>query len=529
MKVHNFLEKSVLDFSDNIAVVHHDRKITYRELHDFSGRVASFLNELPLEQGSRIALLWDNSIEYVPLFFATFKAGYVLVPLDTSLRPETISSQITDCGAKALFIQSKHLGSLQKIIGATSTLSYIFSDKTVPTKDPSIQTELLGNILERPLVPARPNESPEDFKFDSSCASDALAAIFYTSGSTGISKGVMLSHRNLISNTVATVAYLELTSSDRIMVILPYYYIYGNSLLLTHVAVGGTQVIDNRFMYPEVVLDTMEQECVTGFSGVPSTFMILLNKSSFASRDLPDLRYFTQAGGAMSPEIIKQLIAAFPDKDIYIMYGQTEASPRVSYLPPAQLKKKIGSIGIPVPGVTIKIVDEKSKEVAVGETGEIAVTGENVMLGYWNHAEEEAEVLRNGWLYTGDLGKQDEDGYFYIVGRIKEIIKTGGNRVSAKEVEERLLEHNNVEEVAVFAAKDVLLGEVVKSVVVLKDPRASNKKDLQDFCNQTLAVHKVPKYVEFIDELPKTQSGKVDKLILGVRKSRLSEKNTENQ
>jgi len=519
MKVFHFLEKSVNDHPQNIAFIHLDRTITYLELYNFLGRIASFLKGLSLKPGSRIALFWDNSIEYVSLFFATFKANLVIVPLDTSLRPETISTIIADCGAEILFIQSKYLRHLEIIIGDTTSLSYIVSDREVLIKLPSIQTGVLNDITEEfpdPIVPAG------DQIFDPATASDELAAIFYTSGSTGLSKGVMLSHRNLISNTVATVAYLELTHSDRIMVILPYYYIYGNSLLLTHVAVGGIQVIDNRFMYPEVVLDTMEKERVTGFSGVPSTFMILLNKSSIVSRDLPDLRYFTQAGGAMSPKIIKKLMAAFPEKDIYIMYGQTEAAPRVSYLPPAQLKNKIGSIGIPVPGVTIKIVDKNGINLPVGEIGEITVRGENVMLGYWNHAEEESQVLRNGVLYTGDLGKQDEDGYFYVVGRMKEIIKTGGNRVSTKEVEERILEHNNVEEVAVFAVEDDLLGEAVKSVVVLKDPQAFDEKEIQDFCKQTLAVHKVPKYVEFINALPKTQSGKVNKILLASKDKKIS-------
>jgi acyl-CoA synthetase (AMP-forming)/AMP-acid ligase II len=499
--------------------------ITYKELHKLSASISSFLKRLSLDSGSRVAILWDNSIEYVAVFFATFKANLVLVPLDTSLRPETINTIITDCGAEVLFIQSKYLRHLDKIVNETTPVSYVVSDRKEMIKLPAIRTGTLDTIIDG-LSDAIPPAMKKTF--DPKQASDELAAIFYTSGSTGISKGVMLSHRNLISNTVSTVAYLELTHKDSIMVILPFYYIYGNSLLLTHVAVGGTQVIENRFMYPEVVLDTMERERATGFSGVPSTFMILLNKSSFASRNLPDLRYFTQAGGAMSPEIIKRLMAVFPDKDIYIMYGQTEASPRVSYLPPDQLKNKIGSIGIPVPGVTIDIVDENGTILPAGEIGEITVRGENVMLGYWNHTDEESEVLRKGVLYTGDLGRMDEDGYFYVVGRMKEIIKTGGNRVSAKEVEERLLEHANVEEVAVFAVEDDLLGEAVKSVVVRKDPDSTDKKDIQDFCKQTLAIHKVPKYIEFIDELPKTQSGKVDKLLLAGKK-KLFGKNLKNK
>jgi acyl-CoA synthetase (AMP-forming)/AMP-acid ligase II len=524
MRLFDLLENGARQFPNNFAVVHGDVKMKYRELYTQSRRLASYLESLNLPAGSRVAILFENSMDYVASFFAVFGAGMVAVPIDTSLTPEKIRFILTDCQAEVLMIQSKYERHLPAIIGDSAPVKYIVIEKAPRYKTDLVTMIAFGEIMKKYQDeidsaifdnPRPADYLPEfDLERESAKAPTDLAAIFYTSGSTGSSKGVMLSHRNLISNTVATVQYLKLTPRDRIMVILPFYYIYGNSLLLTHILVGGTLVIDNRFLYPELVLDTMEKEEVTGFSGVPSNFMILMNNSTFISRKLESLRYFTQAGGAMAPEVVRKLMNAFSHKEIYIMYGQTEAAPRVSYLPPERLKEKVGSIGIPVPGVTIKIFDDDGKEMAPGEDGEIAVYGDNVMLGYWNQPEEQKQVLRDGWLLTGDLGKMDSDGFFYVVGRKKEIIKAGGNRVSAKEVEECLLENPKIAEATVFGVKDDILVEAIKTVIVLKDGVNCDAREIRNFCRAKLADYKIPKYIEFAESLPKYQSGKVNKLLL---------------
>jgi len=269
-------------------------------------------------------------------------------------------------------------------------------------------------------------------------------------------------------------------------------------------------------MYPQVILETMVKEKVTGLSGVPSNFMILLGYADFSSAGLPDLRYITQAGGAMAPDVVRRVIAALPGKEIFIMYGQTEAAPRVSYLPPAHLDEKLGSIGIPVPGVIITVCDDLGMEVPAGEAGEITVTGDNVMLGYWNAPDEQKEVLRNGRLFTGDLAYKDKDNYFFIVGRRKEIIKVGGNRVSAKEIEETLLAHPKISEAAALGVPDDILGEALKVVIALRPGETADAREIQDYCRLKLPPHKVPKHVAFTAELPKYQSGKVNKQALRV-------------
>jgi len=514
MRVENLLEHSVARFPDNRAVTHGGDSITFGELWRAVTRLSTALREHDLEPGARIAILWENSIAYVTAFFAVLKAGHVVVPLDTSAHPDSLRNILSDAGVEVLVAQSRYQRHFPKILTGDSPVRVVISDREIKVHIGDRDTRRLSDILDNATEPAPDDTNPvmQTMSWDESPGD--LAAIFYTSGSTGASKGVMLSHRNLVSNTIGTVEYLRLTEDDSVLVILPFYYIYGNSLMLTHAACGGRLVIDNRFLYPEVILDTMESEQVTGFSGVPSNFIILLGKSTFRQRNLESLRYFTQAGGAMAPDIIRQLIDSFGHKEIFIMYGQTEASPRATWLPPDTLQEKIGSIGIPVPGVGVEVCDEQGDAVPAGETGEIVISGPNVMLGYFNQPDETAEVVRDGRLHTGDLARRDRDGYLFIVGRRKEIMKVGGNRVSAKEVEECLLEHDDVLEAAVFGVPDDVLGEAVKAVVALGKDREVTVKALQDHCKRRLAFHKVPKFVEFRSELPKYQSGKVNKPLL---------------
>lgn len=514
MKIFDTLKASASIYAENTAAVHLENRINFKELYRKSRRIADYISSLNVEPGSRVGIIFENSIEYIILYYGISGGGCVPVPLDTSLKPEKLKYIISDCGAKVLAIQGKFNKYLNLLLDSNSTIKNTLTDNRPQTSFAGVNISLIKDILSESSAERKESNDSDEVVTDLDKASDELAAIFYTSGSTGKPKGVMLSHKNLISNTFSTIEYLKLKSEDSVIVILPFYYIYGNSLLMTHVAAGGTVVIDNRFMYPEVILNTMESEKVTGFSGVPSNFMILLNKSTFPTREFKNLRYFTQAGGSMAPEVIKKLMSAFPNKEIYIMYGQTEASPRVSYLPPDKLERKIGSIGIPIPGVDIKIVDEDGVEVPNGEPGELAVSGDNVMLGYWNQDDEESQVVRNGVLFTGDLAKKDEDSYIYIIGRKKEIIKTGGNRVSVKEIEDRILEHESVVETAVFGIKDDILGEAVKAVIVLNGDQEISKSDIKQFCRETLAEHKLPKVIEFVESLPKYQSGKIDKVLL---------------
>jgi len=296
---------------------------------------------------------------------------------------------------------------------------------------------------------------------------------------------------------------------DSILVVLPFYYIYGKSLLHTHFHVGGSLVIDNRFAYPSKVLDTMESSQVTGFAGVPSTFMILLNKTNVAEREFPSLRYLTQAGGPMAPSIQKRVAEIFKPAKLFIMYGATEASARLSYLEPDLLDKKLGSIGKAIPNVELFIADEDGKALPPNKLGQIVARGSNIMQGYWNDSEETKKVLKNNLYFTGDLGYMDEDGFLYVVGRLRDIIKVGGNRVSAKEIEEVILEMEEVSETAIVGIEDAVLGEAIKAFVVLKNGKKVDKDFIINYCKKKLPGYKIPHYIEFRKELPKNSSGKI--------------------
>jgi acyl-CoA synthetase (AMP-forming)/AMP-acid ligase II len=345
-------------------------------------------------------------------------------------------------------------------------------------------------------------------------AAPDLAAIIYTSGSTGAPRGVMLSHGNIAANTASIVEYLELSSADRVMVILPFYYVYGLSLLHTHVAVAGSLVIDNRFAFPNAVLKAMREHAVTGFAGVPSTFALLLHRSNVGAMSFPSLRYVTQAGGPMPPALVQEWLRTVPGVPFFVMYGATEASARLAYLPPAELPRRLGSIGRAIPGVELRVVREDGDVASPGEIGEIVARGGNISAGYWNCADETRQRFGPDGFRTGDLGFADAEGFLYLVGRRHDMIKVGAHRVSAKEIEEALHEHAAVHEAAIVGAPDPLLGEVPVAHLVLREGRLATAADIVAFCRERLPEHKVPARVEFHTDLPKNGAGKLVKAAL---------------
>jgi len=502
-------------YPSNEFVVQRGRRCSYGEVRSKADRLAAFLADGIISRGDRVALLLENSPEYVICYFAILKAGGVVVPLNGNIPERGLAVLLKDFSPKAVIVHSADVEKVMGISPGVPSLCHVLSlpagrganpgdSCKIPPSGGNARVIDAGDLISSAGKGERPYGGVDP-------GLDALAMIIYTSGTTAAPKGVMLTHRNLCANARSIVQYLRLIADDRVMVVLPFYYSYGNSLLTTHAMTGGTLVLENTLMYPNVVLDTMVSERVTGFSGVPSTYAILLNKSSLKTRRFPALRYVTQAGGAMSPRHARELKAILPTVDVFIMYGQTEASARLSYLEPGELLRKAGSIGKAIPGVTLTLVGKGNRTVDVGETGEIVARGENIMPGYWGKPEETEKVLRDDRLHTGDFARSDEEGFLYIVGRRTDMIKSGAHRISAKEIEEILLEIPQVGEAAVVGVEDEILGEAIKAYIVRKDGESISAQEVLSYCRKNLPSFKIPRSVDFLAEIPKTDSGKSKK------------------
>lgn len=502
MQVNQFLEISAQKFPDKEAVWYKNQGMTYEEINSRANKVGNFLKDNGIRRGDRVAILCENSFDYIINYYAILKIGAITVAINTETKTDGLIYLLNDSGSSAIISQSKFSRFLAPAIHKTPYLKNVIIDQQDLSKFEEIghchQTRL--SDIYKNGKKKQPNVRSIDID---------LASIVYTSGSTGKPKGVMLTHQNIVANTNSIVSYLHLTSEDRIMVVLPFYYIYGKSLLNTHFFVGGSVVIDNRFAFPNVILETMKNTEVTGFSGVPSTYMILLNKSAIRNYQFDSLRYITQAGGAMAASVQKEVAKTFTPAKLYIMYGATEASARLSYLDPKDLTNKWGSIGKAIPNVDLFVADENGNELPPNTEGQIVARGSNIMQGYWNDIEETNKVLREGLYFTGDLGKMDDDGFLYVVGRKKDMIKVGGERVSAKSIEEVLLEMNQVHEVAVIGIEDEILGEAIKAFIVPKNGGELESQEIIKFCKKRLPQYKVPQYIEIINSLPKNSSGKI--------------------
>ncbi len=516
MLLQKYLLESAGRFPEKPAVIQGSRRISYETIRGRAAGVAKRLAEEGLAPGDRVGLMLENSPEYIIAYFGVLLAGGVVVPLSDQVTSRGFTHILSDCGARAAFVQRKATRiAAESLPALPGVRTLVVADVTASEK----KAAAAGPPVALPDgVKAIGLDDIGADKGDQVAAipraGQDLAMILYTSGTTGEPKGVMLTHRNLRANAESIIDYLRLTADDKVLAVLPFYYSYGNSLLTTHVGAGGTLVLENSFLYPNVVLDRMEKEEVTGFSGVPSTFAILLNRSNIRERRFPKLRYVTQAGGAMSPIYAQELTRVLPGTEIFIMYGQTEAAARLSYLEPAEIFRKAGSIGKAIPGVRLAVVKEDGTPAAPGEVGEIVAQGANIMAGYWNKPAETAAALKEDGLHTGDLARVDAEGFFYIVGRQTEMIKSGAHRISPKEIEEVVLELPGVHEVAVVGVEDEFLGEAIVAHVVRKAGAAVTERDIQAHCRKALPPYKVPRTVSFCTELPKTDSGKVKKHVL---------------
>jgi long-chain acyl-CoA synthetase len=479
---------------------------SYFDLQHAIGAAAKGLRQRAPVRGSRVALLLRNSPQYVALYYGALAAGLVAVPLNAQERASVLTRQIEHCEATVLVGATDHpeWPALSQAAASAGCVVLAVS----PREDNGALEQFVRDVGgPQVAVSSAPQGSITPPR------ASELASIIYTSGTTGRPKGVMLSHGNLAANSVAINSYLGLGTGDRGLCVLPFHFSYGNSVLHTHLLAGAELILEDNFAYPHLTMQRLQNDAVTGFAGVPSTFALLLSRCNLADYDLSGLRYLTQAGGAMARPLIDRLRAELPHVQLFVMYGQTEATARLTYLPPAELTRRAGSVGIGLPGIEIDVkLDGRS--VPVGEIGEICARGASIMQGYWRDPVATREVLSDGWLRTGDLGHLDADGFLYIDGRTVDMIKVGAFRVSPQEIEEVIAAVPGVEEVCAAAMPDDLLGQAVKAVIVRRAGADLDERAVKAHCRQNLAAYKVPKLVEFVSVMPRTSSGKIQRFKL---------------
>jgi acyl-CoA synthetase (AMP-forming)/AMP-acid ligase II len=447
-----------------------------------------------------------NSGEYISVYYGIHMAGCVVVALNQQEPAPVIARLLEHCGAEVLFVDQdyKDLDTLREISGAGQL--HIVPVHIGDGDAPDGNTEIWQQI--------RVQASPDFWQNLINTRSGDLAMIIYTSGTTGKPKGVMLSQKNLFANTESILEYLPITGSDRCLNVLPFYYSFGNSILLTHMTAGASLVLQNTIAFPHAVLKAMEEHGATSFYGVPTTYALLFPSHRIKAVDLSSLKYIAQAGGPMSVTQQQQLLADLPGVEIFVMYGQTEASARLTYLDPCYLIEKSGSVGKGIPGVELRVGERPGSKHSAAAPGEIYASGENIMIGYWNDTQTTSEVVRDGWLKTGDLGYFDSDGFLFITGRSSDMIKTGANRVSPAEIEEVISAFPEVSEVGVYGVPDEILGQAIAAAIVLNKGTSLEVQEIQRRCLGLLTNYKVPKFIRFVLTLPKTSSGKLKRHVL---------------
>ena len=490
------------------ALVHDGRTMTYAQLDSAASRCAAGLSRLGVRAGDKVAIMLPNVPEFVIAYFGVLKLGGCVVPVNTMLKSGEIASQLEDSDASAIIVDESLLREAQQALLGTEVCHHgVVVGKAAPPGC-HLFSELLGS-------------GDADFDTAQTTPHDT-AVILYTAGVSGRSKGAELSHFSTFYNAEVTAdRLLRLTAHDVSLGVLPLFHAFGQTCVMNATLyAGGTLVLLPRFE-PDKVLQAIERHRVTVLLGVPTMFWYLQHYPAAEKHDWSSLRLCCSGGAALSEELMEQFQARY-GLPIFEGYGLSETSPVASFNTPRAPggdglrdgPPRPGSVGQPIYGVQMKIFDEGDCELPEGEVGEIVIRGHNVMKGYHKRPGPTAEAMRGGWFHTGDLGRMDSDGYFYVVGRKKDFLIRGGLNIYAREVETVLLAHPAVAEVAVVGIADEVMGEEIKAVVVLEQDETLDPEELIEYARKRMAAYKYPRYVEYRRELPKDAAGKVIKRLL---------------
>jgi amino acid adenylation domain-containing protein len=514
MLVHNFLENSAARFPDKTALVCDDKRLTYSQLNSAADQLAAALIDKGIKRQDRVVVFLENSVESVISLFGILKAGAVFVMLNPGMKAGKLNFILKDSGARAVIAHQVKESIFREAVADTTELEHMIWCGSKPVTGPidTIKTSDSWDALFTKGCSGPPRLGFKIIDID-------LATIIYTSGSTGEPKGVVSTHGNVVAAATSITTYLENRENDIVLNTLPLSFDYGLYQSLMVPLFGGTLVLERSFVFPIKTIELLVREKVTGFPIVPTMAAILSQMDTLSKYDLSSLRYITNTAAALHVSYIKKLQSQFPGVTIFSMYGLTECK-RTLYLPPEELERRPSSVGIAIPNEEVFIFDNDGNELGPGEIGELVVRGANVMQGYWNRPEETAKTFRPGryrgevFLHTGDLFKKDEEGFLYFVGRKDDMIKTKGERVSPKELENALCSMPGVVEAAALGVPDDILGQAIKVYIVTEKQVTLTSDEIMKYCSKHLEPFMVPKYVEFRETLPKNPSGKIDKKVL---------------
>ncbi|HCJ11020.1 MAG TPA: long-chain fatty acid--CoA ligase [Clostridiales bacterium] len=535
--VFKLLEQSAERFPDNPATIFMGGRLTFKQLLDKVYRFAAALAALGVKKGDRVAIMLPNCPQAVIAYYGALKAGATVVEFNPLYVEREIEYQIKDSGSKVMVALDLLMGRITKVRESAGLEKVIWTSIKDFLPFPlnilyPIKARREGQLVEVPTGPGNYKfmdllkehaAAPPEHEFD---PSEDVACLQYTGGTTGVSKGCMLTHRNLVVNAVQVRNWMPdiEDGGERILTVLPLFHSYAMTTCMNLAALcGGTMILLPRFII-EDVLKAIDKYKPTLFPGAPTIYVAIINHPDVQKYDLKSIKACI-SGSAPLPVEVQKRFEELTGGRLVEGYGLSEASP-VTHCNPVYGLRKVGCIGLPFPDTVSKIVDLETgeKELPIGETGELVLKGPQVMKGYWNRPDETAATLRDGWLYTGDIAKMDEDGYTYIVDRKKEMILASGYNIYPREIEEVLYEHPKVKEAAAIGVPDEYRGETVKVFIVLKEGEEATAEEIIDFCRDKLAKYKVPKLVEFREELPKTIIGKVLRRVLVEEERKKAEK-----
>ncbi len=522
----NVLSRTAGNFPDRPALNFYGKKISYSELDALVTRFARVLAGLGVGKGDRVALMLPNVPQMVIAYYGTLRAGAIAVPTNPLYHAHELEIQLGDSGAQTLVALDQFYPVISQALQRLSVKNLILCRVQDFLPFPKNILYPVKARIEKHWVAVKPSGVVHDFMglldresdtpLEDGSLPEDVALLQYTGGTTGIPKGAVLTHRNLVVNAVQSRAWLTLRNEGEAVILaaIPFFHVYGMTTAMNlGVLIGAELVLVPKF-HTRDVLHLIEKERPQIFPGIQAMYLALGNFPAVHKYDLSSLQVAISGAGPLMHEV-QERFEHLTGAKIVEGYGLSEASP-VTHANPIFGRRKVGSIGRPWPAVDARIVDIETgtRTLPAGETGELVVRGPQVMKGYWNKPQETAEALRGGWLHTGDIATMDEDGYFFIVDRIKDMIKTVGENVYPREVEEVLFSHPKVKEAVVVGIPQAFLGEEIKAYIVLKDGVSSTSREIIEYCSEQLSKFKVPKEVEFRKELPKTLVGKVLRRVL---------------